>query len=201
MSTSVQEQSVPPAPESAANTSRSRRAFSLPGSIARRLTGLSNTKLRVLITAVAVLTVTAVATGAVLVVQLHNQDRARTASAEATAAAREKIPAVLSYEFGSLDDEFSSATTNLTGPFRDDFAELARTVIVPAARADSIVTKAEVVESSVVDATSDKVTVLMFLNQNTTSTKLQAPRLDGSRVTVEMTPIAGDWLISGITPV
>lgn len=199
MSTAVQEQSVPPA--SVTNTSRTRRVRALPGSIARRLTCLSHTKLRVLITAVAILAVAAVATGAVLVVQVHNQDRARTAAAEAATAAREKIPAVLSYEFGSLDDGFSSATTNLTGPFRDDFAELARTVIVPAARADSIVTKAEVVESSVVDANSDKVTVLMFLNQNTTSTKLQAPRLDGSRVTVEMTPIAGDWLISGITPV
>lgn len=116
-------------------------------------------------------------------------------------SAESRIPRVLSYDFNTMDSEFDSATDNLTGTFRADFAQLSSKVIVPAAHRDSIVTHAKVVGTSVVTADPDKVTLLLFLDQETTSTKYQGPRLDGSRVRVIMTKVADQWLISDITPV
>ncbi|WP_433709325.1 hypothetical protein ACQP2U_22710 [Nocardia sp. CA-084685] len=127
------------------------------------------------------------------------------ATVAATSAAREsaqsRIPKVLSYDFNTIDTEFPAVAQNLTGKFRDDYAKLGTSVIIPAAHRDSIVTKATIVGASVVFADSDKVTLLLFLNQETTSTKYQGPRLDGSRIRVTMADAAGTWLISDMTPV
>ncbi|WP_433679164.1 hypothetical protein [Nocardia sp. CA-119907] len=68
-----------------------------------------------------------------------------------------------------MDSEFASATDNLTGAFRADFAQLSSRVIVPAAHRDSIITRAKVVGTSLVAADPGKVTLLLFLDQETTS--------------------------------
>ncbi|MFI6365261.1 hypothetical protein ACIBG0_21190 [Nocardia sp. NPDC050630] len=124
-----------------------------------------------------------------------------TAARAARDSAQSRIPTVLSYDFNTIDTEFPKVTDNLTGTFRDDFAKLSSSVIIPAAHRDSIITTAKVVESSVVTAAVDKVTMLVFLDQETTSSKYQGPRLDGSRIRVTMTPAGDRWLISDITPV
>lgn len=129
----------------------------------------------------------------------HNA--AATAMKAARDSAQSRVPKVLSYDYNTVDSEFPGATQNLTGTFRDDFAKLGSSVIIPAAHRDSIVTKATIVGTSVVSADRDKVVLLVFLNQSTTSTKYQGPRLDGSRVRVTMADAAGTWLISDITPV
>lgn len=120
---------------------------------------------------------------------------------EARDSAQTRVPKVLSYDFHTVDAEFSTTPQNLTGKFRDDFGKLGASVIIPAAHRDSIVTKATVVGTAVVSSGKDEVTLLMFLNQETTSTKYQGPRLDGSRVRVTMARASGTWLISDITPV
>ncbi|MGW5113150.1 hypothetical protein [Nocardia sp. NPDC004123] len=124
-----------------------------------------------------------------------------TAVREARDSAQSRVPKVLSYDFNTVDSEFSTTTQNLTGKFRDDFGKLGASVIIPAAHRDSIVTKATIVGTAVVAAGRDEVTLLLFLNQETTSTKYQGPRLDGSRARVTMARDAGTWLISDITPV
>ena len=130
-----------------------------------------------------------------------SQHKATTAAAlSAQESARSKISTVLSCNFNTVDTEFPRVTDNLTGKFRSDFAELSSKVIIPIAHRDSITTTAKVVESSIVTAAADKVTVLLILNQETSSTKYQGPRLDGSRIRVGMTKVDGQWLISGITP-
>ncbi|WP_327097653.1 hypothetical protein OIE68_01880 [Nocardia vinacea] len=134
----------------------------------------------------------------------HSTSQHSAAEAAARAArdsAQSRIPTVLSYDFNTIDTEFPKVTDNLTGTFRDDFSKLSSTVIIPAAHRDSIVTTAKVVETSVVTATVDKVAVLLFLDQETTSSKYQGPRLDGSRIRVTMTHADDRWLISDITPV
>lgn len=124
-----------------------------------------------------------------------------TAARAARDSAQSRIPTVLSYDFNTIDTEFPKVTDNLTGTFRDDFAKLSSSVITPAAHRDSIITTAKVVESSVVTAAVDKVTMLVFLDQETTSSKYQGPRLDGSRIRVTMTQADDRWLIADITPV
>ncbi|MGW4774047.1 hypothetical protein ACWEO2_39160 [Nocardia sp. NPDC004278] len=144
----------------------------------------------------------ALATATMLLERSAADHRATVAAGQAAKdSAESRIPRVLSYDFNTVDSEFASATDNLTGPFRADFAQLGSRVIVPAAHRDSIITHAKVVGTSVVAADPGKVRLLLFLDQETTSTKYQGPRLDGSRVRVIMTKVADQWLISDITPV
>ncbi|MFE3229216.1 hypothetical protein [Nocardia sp. NPDC059228] len=156
----------------------------------------------VAVTAVlAVASASAATATTVAVVELRHDDAIRQAEAAAETDAKAKLPAVLSYDYHTVDTEFPKAADNLTGKFKDDFARLGTSIIIPAAHQDSIVTKADVVETSVVEATAERVTLLMFLNQTTTSTKMPGPRLDGSRVRITMTQSGAQWLISDITPV
>ncbi|MFE3002781.1 hypothetical protein ACFXG4_48470 [Nocardia sp. NPDC059246] len=177
-----------------ANRGGPRRWFLRLASLGKRATIFNAVVLALLLSA-ALLTM-------VLLGNSISEHRATAASAQAARdAAQSRLPAVLSYDFNSIDTDFPKVTDNLTGSFRDDFAKLSSSVIIPAAHRDSIVTKAKVVESSVVSATTDKVDLLLFVNQETNSGKYQGPRLDGSRVRVTMTHTGGQWLISEITPV
>ncbi|WP_051198358.1 hypothetical protein [Gordonia shandongensis] len=117
-------------------------------------------------------------------------------------AAESGIPEILSYDYRSVDKDLpAAANAMLSGDFRDEYAELGSSVIQPTAKKDRIVTKAEVVESSVVSSDSDGATLLLFVNQTTTSAEMEGPRLDGSRIRVEMVRDGQDWKISGFTPV
>lgn len=133
--------------------------------------------------------------------QVRADDAVSTARQEATDAARTSVPAMLSYDFSTIDSTFPSVADSLAGEFRDEFTELGSTVIIPAAHKDSIITSAQVVETSVVSSSEDEVALLLFLNQNTTSASQEAPRLDGSRVRVTMSDVDGQWLISDLKPV
>ncbi|ORI28809.1 hypothetical protein BH686_00760 [Rhodococcus erythropolis] len=167
----------------------------------RRLSTLSTRTTAVSLAGLGILLAGAIGGTAVLEHQLSGHRATDDAITAATDSAETRLPQVLSYDFNTVDTQFASAVDNLTGKFRDDFAELSSGVIIPAAHRDSIITVAEVVESSVVNADANDVTLLLFLNQSTTSTKYEGPRLDGSRVRVTMTDADGSWLISDITPV
>ena len=43
--------------------------------------------------------------------------------------------------------------------------------------------------------------VLVFIDQTTTSGAAQTPQLNGTRVQVVMTEVGHDWLIANLTPV
>ncbi|MEV0853401.1 MULTISPECIES: hypothetical protein [Nocardia] len=159
---------------------------------------------KVLVSSVAVvfaLTVAAAVSVAVLAVRMNNVHSVETSSLAAMDSAKKRIPLVLSYDFNTIDTEFRKRADNLTGTFKNDFAELGNAVIIPAAHKDSITTEAAVAEAAVVKADENEVTVLMFLNQTTKSATMPGPRLDGSRVRVTMTESGDQWLISDITPV
>ncbi|MEU1994050.1 hypothetical protein ABZ511_06335 [Nocardia gamkensis] len=186
------------APEAAEKSATARRGlrkwFVRLAALSKRATLISAAVIALLLAAM-ILTV-------VLLGNSLAQHRAIADSAQAARdAAQSRIPVVLSYDFHTVDTEFPKAAENLTGTFREDFGKLGSTVIISAAHRDSIVTKAKVVESSVISASADKVDVLLFVNQETTSSKYQGPRLDGSRVRVTMTQTSGKWLISEITPI
>ncbi|MEV4241462.1 MULTISPECIES: hypothetical protein [unclassified Nocardia] len=185
--------------ESSAQAGGSRQR--LPQRWFRRLSTM-NKRTTITTFVVLVLLLGAATTTTVVFGRSVSQHKATTAAAQsAQESARSKISTVLSYNFNTIDTEFPRGTDNLTGKFRSDFAELSSKVIIPIAHRDSIITTAKVVESSIVTAAADKVTVLLFLNQETSSTKYQGPRLDGSRIRVGMTKVDGQWLISDITPV
>ncbi|MFZ5850806.1 MAG: hypothetical protein ACOYY2_05365 [Actinomycetota bacterium] len=127
--------------------------------------------------------------------QERRVDGARTA---ALAAARTAAPVVLSYDYRWLDQDFAAARNLLTGAFRDQYDKTTADVVRPTATQYQAVVKAQVVEASVVAASRDRVVTLLFVNQTTTSTRLQGPRLDISRVRLTLVRSGDRWLVSAI---
>lgn len=111
------------------------------------------------------------------------------------------VPGLLSYDFNTVDAHFADVLDDLGGDFRTQFEEVSREVIVPSAKKRQVVTTAEVIESSVVDAAEDHVDLLLFVNQSTTSTDSPETKLDGSRVKVTSTRDGDRWLVTAMTPV
>ena len=56
-------------------------------------------------------------------------------------------------------------------------------------------------QAGIVAASTDQVTVLVLLDQTTTSKATKKGRLDGSRDRVVMRKVGGTWLIAALDPV
>jgi len=133
--------------------------------------------------------------------KIHSNDGIADAQASALAAANASVPKLLSYKFESVEKDLGDASNALTGDFKDQFVALTQQSIIPAAKQGNIVTSASVAGNSVVSASDHSVTVLMFLNQSTTSKDSPNPKLDSSRVRVNLLQIGDEWLISNLQPV
>jgi Mce-associated membrane protein len=143
---------------------------------------------------VAVLLVTAV----LLTVRARSADRAEQARTAATAAAEAAAVDLLSYDYRHLDRDFARARSHLTGRFVADYTTTTQHTVRPLAPQVHAVVKATVASSSVVRASENKVVVLLFVNQTTTSTRLDAPRTDLNRVRLTMTRVGGGWKVSKV---
>ncbi|MGW2522733.1 hypothetical protein ACWC09_38275 [Streptomyces sp. NPDC001617] len=135
---------------------------------------------------------------AVLGWRYGQERRTESARAEALTAARKAAPVVLSYDYRHLDSDFARARTHLTGHFRDQYGRTTSTVVGPTALKYHGVVKATVPAASVVSASPDKVTVLLFVNQVTQSTQVSGSRLDLNRVRMTMTSTSEGWKVSAV---
>lgn len=133
--------------------------------------------------------------------QDQRHDAVEQAREEATAAAAGHLVAALSYDYRSFDSDVERARLGLTGTFLDDFSRLMNSVVAPAARDQQIVTAATVVRSAIVSAEPERVVVLAFVNQTTTSARATGSEVSGSRVRLTLVEVDGRWLTSDLTPV
>ncbi|MFF8275706.1 hypothetical protein ACF05T_06255 [Streptomyces lateritius] len=155
----------------------------------------------------AALVVLAVAATATLGLRYREADRTAAARTAALAAARKAAPAILSYDYRHLDRDFAAARGHLTGPFLDEYGKTTSTVVAPTARTYHGVVKATVAKPptgdaapavSVVSASPEKVVVLLFMNQVTTSTQVATPRLDLNRVRMTLVHTPQGWKVSAV---
>ncbi|EID77085.1 MULTISPECIES: hypothetical protein [Rhodococcus] len=142
-----------------------------------------------------------VAVAAAITLQVHDHRQVDAAQTQARDRATQLLGDVLSYDFNTIDAHFADILPSLGGDLRGQFDSVGKEVIIPSAKQRQVVTSATVVESSVVSASEDAVTLLFFVNQSTTSTDSAAPKLDGSRVRVGMTEQDGTWVMTEMTPV
>ena len=145
-----------------------------------------------------VVVVALVVTAALLSVGARGADRTEQARTAAVAAAESAAVDVLSYDYRHLDRDFARAHRQLTGGFADDYRRTTERVVRPTAQQVHAVVKAEVVASSVVRAGQNRVVVLLFVNQTTTSNRLDAPKVDRNRVRMTMARVDGNWLVSQV---
>jgi Mce-associated membrane protein len=151
----------------------------------------------VLLLSVALVVVLALTAGA-LVLRTRSDDRIEQARAAARAAAERHAVTLLSYDHRHLDKDFAAAKKVLTGGFAKDYASTTEKVVRPTAEQVKAVVTAEVASSSVVRAKENRAVVLLFVDQTTTSTRLEGPRVDLNRVRLTLDRTGGQWLVSAV---
>lgn len=119
------------------------------------------------------------------------------AGAEAVAATRDSIPAILSYQPATAGTDLpAAARERLTGPFLADYTQLITTVVVPDAKQNGISSTATVPAAAVVSANADHAVILAYVNQ-TMTVGAAAPTRANTSMRVAMDKVDGRWLISG----
>lgn len=134
---------------------------------------------------------------------MYRPDRATDAAAvkAAISAASDGTVAVLSYSPETLDHDFSSAKSHLTGDFLNYYSQFTQEIVAPAAKQKAVKTNAVVLRAAVSDLHPDSATVIVFVNQSTQSKDRPEPMFSSSSVTVTLTKTSGKWLISAFNPV
>lgn len=134
---------------------------------------------------------------------VYKPDRATDAEAMQSAiqAASDGTVALLSYSPDSLDQDFATAKSKLTGSFLSYYTQFTEQIVAPAAKQKAVKTQAAVVRAAVSEISPDKAVVLVFINQTTQSKDRPDASFVNSSVRVTMQKIDGGWLISSFDPV
>jgi Mce-associated membrane protein len=119
----------------------------------------------------------------------------------AVRAASDGAVAVLSYSPDTFEKDFAAAEAHLTGAFLDYYKQFTSQVVAPAIRQKAVKTSATVVRAGVATLTSQKGSILLFINQTTTSQDRPEATQSVSSVNVGLTNVHGAWLIDTFTPV
>ena len=157
------------------------------------------------IVGVAVLVVALVASAGVaawLYFSQYRPDQQIDAAVSKTAldAATNGTVALLSYSPDSLDKDFASAKSHLTGDFLSYYTQFTEQIVTPAAQQKSVKTTASVVRASVSELHPNSAVVLVFVNQ-TVIIGQDAPTDTASSVRVTLDKVGDRWLISKFDPV
>jgi Mce-associated membrane protein len=146
--------------------------------------------------AVAVVLVLTVAV--VLGIQAWHGQQAEDARDQAAAAGRKAAETALSYDYRDLNKSFAAARATMTPEFAGKFDETAKVAGELATKTKATVV-ADVREVGVRDGDADRVTLIIFVNQTTTSTITQGkPRVDQNRTRFTMVRNHGRWLVQEI---
>jgi Mce-associated membrane protein len=143
--------------------------------------------------------VAALAVGGVLLVGQRDHGAAQRSGQQALAAARSAAVTVLSYDYRHLDADFAAASALTAQPFTAEYQRTTTKAVRPVATTNAAVVKARVSAAGVVRATPDRVVVLAFVDQTTSSNRLQRPQVDQNRVELSMVRGSGGrWLVAGV---
>ena len=115
-------------------------------------------------------------------------------------AARDGTVALLSYKPDTLDQDFAAARSHLSGDFLNYYNDFTKQVVTPAAKSKGVTTTAQVVGAAPSELQPNSATVLVFVNQVTTSRERPDPAAAASAVKVSLTKVNGQWLINKFDP-
>lgn len=147
----------------------------------------------------AVVIVLVLAVAGILGVKALKGKEAEDARSQAAAAGRKAAEVALSYDYRSLDKSFAAARATMTPDFATKFDATAKVAGELATKTKATV-RAEVREVGVRDGDADRVTLVIFVNQTTTSTITQGkPRVDLNRTRFTMVRNGDQWLVQEIS--
>jgi Mce-associated membrane protein len=116
-------------------------------------------------------------------------------------AASDGTVALLSYSPESLDKDFATAKSHLSGDFLSQYNKVIEQIVAPAAKQKSLKTTAHIIGAAVSELHPNSAVVLVFVDQSTTSKDRPDPTMDASSVLVSMIKVNGNWLITKFDPV
>lgn len=128
---------------------------------------------------------------------IADQPAERQAAMQAASAGTAKL---LSYSPDTLEQDFSAAEAMLTGDFLVYYKQFTTQVLRPAALEKRITTTATVLRTGVESLTSQNASILVFVNQTTTSQEKPSPSIASSSVRVSLARVNRTWLIAKFDP-
>lgn len=153
---------------------------------------------KILTAALAAVVVLVLTVGVVLGIKAWQGKQAEDARDQAAAAGRKAAETALSYDYRDLNKSFAAARATMTPEFAGKFDETAKVAGELATKTKATVV-ADVREVGVRDGDADRVTLIIFVNQTTTSTITQGkPRVDLNRTRFTMVRKDGRWLVQEI---
>jgi Mce-associated membrane protein len=127
-------------------------------------------------------------------------DRVDDASRTAPAAAERASAAILSYDYRTLDADEKAAERTMTPAYAKQYADTFARLVKPNAAKLRAKVEADVKGSGVMQADEDRASILLFVDQTTTSTANDGqPQLALNRVKMSMVKRNGTWLVDGIS--
>jgi Mce-associated membrane protein len=125
----------------------------------------------------------------------HRADDRSAAVRQSLAAAPAAAKAIFSYDYRTFDASVANGKLFVTGTFADEYAETTA-ALKKTATSEQAVVLAEVSSTGVVNADSDKVELLLYLNQYRRNVNTSGEKVDQNRVVLTMVPVDGEWKVS-----
>jgi Mce-associated membrane protein len=125
-------------------------------------------------------------------------DRAQArerAGAEALAAATAATPAIFSYDYRGFDASVANGKLFVTGDFANEYAQTTTGLKAAAAKEQAVV-RAEVSAAGVVQASTEQIEILLYVNQYRRNVNITGEKVDQNRVVLTMVPVDGQWKVS-----
>lgn len=113
-------------------------------------------------------------------------------------ASRDAARQLFSYDYRTLDKDFTTGRALTTGAFRTDYDKTTTKVVADVAKRYKAVVKANVINAGVVRASPDQVVTIVYVNQVTTSTQVTGEKVDLSRVRMTLVRSGDRWLVTKV---
>jgi Mce-associated membrane protein len=125
-----------------------------------------------------------------------------SARGDALVAATSAAQKVLSFDYRTINADVARGKATATGPFLSEYEQTAASLIKEVGPAKAIV-QASVQSGSVVNASSGRIVVLLFVDQasvrQNNGQKTPVTRIDQARLQMTMTKQHGRWLVYSLT--
>ncbi|MCU1685376.1 MAG: hypothetical protein JWQ81_6115 [Amycolatopsis sp.] len=147
--------------------------------------------------ALAVLLVAGIAAGIVFGLMVKGKNDVQAANDAALSTARSYAVTVTSYDYQNLDKNFADVLDGATGTFKDQYTGASGSLrqLIQEAKATA---KGNVVDAGVKSATTDRVDVVLFVDQSVTNAATAQPRIDRNRVLMTLEHHDTRWLVSNL---
>ncbi len=153
--------------------------------------------LRAAVALLAVIAVVSTVFAAVFGWKLRDRDAVDTAAQQALTTAEAYAATLTSIDAQNIDQDFTQVLNGSTGDFKNMYSQSSnqlKTLLV----ANKAVSKGKVVDASIKSASTDRVEVMLFVDQQITNTVSPDPRVDRSRIVMTMQLVGGRWLASRV---